>query len=352
MEALNSTKDQDYIYTISVQGHGSYPTDGNYKYPIKVSGDVDEATKNKYQYYAMETYQMDKFIGKLVKTLSEFDEDTILVMYGDHLPSFGLSGEDLVNGDVYQTQYVIWSNFKNDYYKNEDIEAYQLESKILGGLNMNAGDINKYTQEHKNDDSKSYQEGLKNLAYDLLYGDNYASNGRNRNRFSCGFRLCNDRNALKIGKILILLRIFLQNDGHLLIPHIRHGNLHGFFSFIVDRHAVPDTVDRIAVQLCFFRFPFDFLEFRRHAELFTHGRGKFRFEPRQLSVLHVVHGREICNSDNQLVFVFAAAAGKAARQKDGSQQQARNFCNFPFLHNHFPFPFLWSSYAPQFNALL
>lgn len=179
MEALKSTKGQDYIYTISVQGHGSYPTDGNYKYPIKVSGDVDEATKNKYQYYAMETYQMDKFIGKLVKTLSEFDEDTILVMYGDHLPSFGLSGEDLVNGDVYQTQYVIWSNFKNDYYKNEDIEAYQLESKILGGLNMNAGDINKYTQEHKNDDSKSYQEGLKNLAYDLLYGDNYASNGRN-----------------------------------------------------------------------------------------------------------------------------------------------------------------------------
>ena len=44
---------------------------------------------------------------------------------------------------------------------------------------MNAGDINKYTKEHKNDDSKSYQEGLKNLAYDLLYGDNYASNGRN-----------------------------------------------------------------------------------------------------------------------------------------------------------------------------
>ena len=44
----------------------------------------------------METYQMDKFIGKLVKTLSEFDEDTILVMYGDHLPSFGLCLSDTV----------------------------------------------------------------------------------------------------------------------------------------------------------------------------------------------------------------------------------------------------------------
>lgn len=179
MEALKSTKNQDFIYTISVQGHGSYPTDYDGKYPIKVSGVDDEDTKNKYQYYAMETKEMDRFIGKLTKTLSKFDEDTILVMYGDHLPSFGLSGEDLINGDVYQTQYVIWSNFKNDYYKNEDIEAYQLQAKILGGLNMNSGAIEKYTQIHKNDDSKSYQDGLKNIAYDLLYGDKYASDGEN-----------------------------------------------------------------------------------------------------------------------------------------------------------------------------
>ena len=54
------------------------------------------------------------------------------------MPSGSFGWRRFANGDVYQTQYVIWSNFKNDYYKNEDIEAYQLESKILGGLNMNA----------------------------------------------------------------------------------------------------------------------------------------------------------------------------------------------------------------------
>lgn len=151
---------------------------GDYDYPIKVSGVDDEDVTNQYQYYAWQTNEMDKFLRNLPKALKNFGEDTILVMYGDHLPSFGISGEDLVNGDVYQTQYAIWSNFKTNY-TNEDIEAYQLESKILGGLNMNSGKINNYTQLHKNDDDETYQEGLKNLSYDLLYGDNYAANGEN-----------------------------------------------------------------------------------------------------------------------------------------------------------------------------
>ena len=178
MQALKSTKKQDFIYTISVQGHGSYPTDGDYDYPIKVMGVDDEDITNQYQYYAWQINEMDKFIGKLIKSLKKLGEDTVLVMYGDHLPSFGITGEDLVNGDVYQTQYVIWSNFKTDY-TDEDIEAYQLESKVLKGLNMNSGKINNYTQIHKNDDEETYQEGLKNLSYDLLYGDNYAANGEN-----------------------------------------------------------------------------------------------------------------------------------------------------------------------------
>ncbi len=179
MKALKSTKKQDFIYTISVQGHGSYPKDGDFNYPIKIKGIKDEDVKHQYQYYAWQTYEMDRFIGALIHELETFDEETILVMYGDHLPSFGITGDDLTNGDVYETPYVIWSNFKNNYYKSEDLEAYQLESKILEGLNMNSGKINKYTQTHKNDDPETYRDGLRNLSYDLLYGDNYATDGEN-----------------------------------------------------------------------------------------------------------------------------------------------------------------------------
>ena len=174
--ALDSTEGQDYIYTISVQGHGSYPTEGDYDYPITVSGLDDQAKTNQYQYYVWQINEMDKFIQKLVETLSKRDEDTILVMYGDHLPSLGITESELVNGDVYQTQYVIWSNFKTKY-EDEDIEAYQLQSKILGGLNMTAGTINNYTQKHKNDDD--YADGLQNLEYDSLYGDHLLYGGDN-----------------------------------------------------------------------------------------------------------------------------------------------------------------------------
>lgn len=179
ISTLKSTKKQDYIYTISVQGHGSYPTDGDYDYPIKITGLEDKEITNQYQYYAWQTNEMDEFIGELIKELEEFGEDTILVMYGDHLPSLGITAEDLVNSDVYQTEYVIWSNFDTKY-ADEDIEAYQIQSKILKDLNMTAGDINYYTQKNKgNIDEQDYLDGLHSLAYDQLYGDNLATNGTN-----------------------------------------------------------------------------------------------------------------------------------------------------------------------------
>ena len=179
VKCLDSTEGPDYVYTISVQGHGDYPSEPVLENPeITVSGAPTDDLNNKWEYYVNQIHEMDNFVKELTDRLADYPEDVVLVMYGDHLPSFGISGEDLVNGDVYQTQYAIWSNFKTNY-TNEDIEAYQLESKILGGLNMNSGKINNYTQLHKNDDDETYQEGLKNLSYDLLYGDNYAANGEN-----------------------------------------------------------------------------------------------------------------------------------------------------------------------------
>ena len=44
---------------------------------------------------------------------------------------------------------------------------------------MNSGKIDNYTQTHKGEDQKTYDEGLKSLSYDLLYGDNYATGGQN-----------------------------------------------------------------------------------------------------------------------------------------------------------------------------
>ena len=121
---------------------------------------------------------MDKFIGSLVKALKKRKEETILVMYGDHLPSLGITAENLKNKNVYQTQYVIWSNFDNDYYKNKKVKAYQLESRILKPLKMTAGVINNYTQFHRKD--SDYKENLKKFGIMTCFMViNYASGEEN-----------------------------------------------------------------------------------------------------------------------------------------------------------------------------
>lgn len=178
MDTLKSTKKRDYIYTISVQGHGAYPSE-DMGSEIKVEGIEDEGLKNQYEYFATQTNEMDQFLKELTDKLKKFKEKTILVMYGDHLPSLGITGNDLVNKNVYQTEYIIWSNYKTKY-TDEDIEAYQLEPKIMKDLHITEGEINKYSQEHRHDkDQKAYLEGLHKLEYDQLYGKNIANKGKN-----------------------------------------------------------------------------------------------------------------------------------------------------------------------------
>lgn len=180
LKTLKSTDSPDYVYTISVQGHGSYPTSKVIDNPeiTVVSGVDDEGRKNAIEYYANQIHEMDIFVDELIKALDEYGEDTILVMYGDHLPGLGFSENDLENGSLYQTEYVIWNNFglKKD---DEDIETFQLSPKVMGLLGMKAGVINRFHQQYLSDEDEDeeYLSGLQNLEYDILYGDQLAYNG-------------------------------------------------------------------------------------------------------------------------------------------------------------------------------
>lgn len=176
LKAMKMSDDPDYIYTISVQGHGSYPTSKVLENPpiTILSGVEDAGRRNAIEYYANQIHEMDEFIVELINALEEFGEDTVLVMYGDHLPGLGFSENDLANGSIYQTEYVIWNNFGLEK-QDEDIETFQLSPKVLKSLNMTAGVINQYHQKYR--DNEEYLSGLQNLEYDILYGDQLAYGG-------------------------------------------------------------------------------------------------------------------------------------------------------------------------------
>ena len=179
-DCLNSTEDgTDFVFTVSVEGHGSYP---NYYVSgmnnvIVTSADTKE-TSYATQYYTNLIHDMDGFIEGLVTSLSERNEPTILVLYGDHLPSLGLEQEHMKDGTLTQTEYVIWNNMGLSFDFG-NLQTYQLMPRLLGALGIEDGVINSYHQTHINDEEDEYLSGLQNLEYDLLYGGKAAFDGEN-----------------------------------------------------------------------------------------------------------------------------------------------------------------------------
>ena len=161
--------------TISVQGHGDYPEEQVIEDPkIKVEGIENEALKNKWEYYVNQVYEMDKFAGDLVKAVEDRGEPTVIVFYGDHLPTMGLQAEDLKSRYLYNTNYVIWDNIGLEQ-QDKNIPAYQIMSEVFERLGIHSGTIFNYHQERKG--TKNYLSDLELLQYDILYGKQYVYNG-------------------------------------------------------------------------------------------------------------------------------------------------------------------------------
>ena len=67
MESMDTTEGQDFVFTISVEGHGEYPTEKVLENPeIVVSGVEDEGERNAWEYYVNLVHEMDKFVGQLI----------------------------------------------------------------------------------------------------------------------------------------------------------------------------------------------------------------------------------------------------------------------------------------------
>lgn len=172
MKALNSTDGQDYIFTISVQGHGKYPTDykDEYEKHVDVKYEEDDKLEAAFSYFTNQIYEMDEMIGELIDTLDESGEDYVLFMYGDHLPSLDLTEEKLNSGGLFQTEYVMHSNI--DFgVGDKDMASYNVGNYLLDLLNLDYGYIQKAYAVYGHFDN--FDEILNMLQYDMLYGEKY-----------------------------------------------------------------------------------------------------------------------------------------------------------------------------------
>ncbi len=215
MKTLTCTEGPDLTYVITVGQHGVYPEEAVIEEPYaEVYGLETEEATNQWEYYMHQANKTDQFMQELIGYLEELDEDTIIVFWGDHLPTMGLENSDMVSGDIYKTKYVTWNNMgleKND----KDLYAYQLMSDILNQVGFHDGTMVSYhqtqmakaeslgidmtkpetftevenipsteveTEDEAIDtfDFQAYIDGIELLQYDILYGDRFCYEGEHK----------------------------------------------------------------------------------------------------------------------------------------------------------------------------
>ena len=177
-KCLDSTAGNDFVFTVSVQGHGAYPTAELLEEPeIEVSGADSVEANYQWEYYVNQLHEMDKFVKELINYIKERGEPTVVMFYGDHLPTLGLKDNDLKETNIYQTNYIIWDNIGLDRHPGKDIYAYQAVADLFDSIDLHVGEVFRFHQTSQ--DKESYQLDLQTLQYDILYGDSYIFGGKN-----------------------------------------------------------------------------------------------------------------------------------------------------------------------------
>ncbi len=175
MYLLNSTEESDFVFAVSVQGHGKYPNDYTPKEGdvVITDGIEDDTVLSRFNYYISQIHQMDAFVTALYESVMALDEDTVLVFYGDHMPNIVLDEGITPTVDIFETEYIIISNYATPNPPSDrPLNTYQLFPAVMEAMGNSTGVINRFHTAYRDD--PAYLSLLAALEYDALYGDRVA----------------------------------------------------------------------------------------------------------------------------------------------------------------------------------
>ncbi|MBQ3424687.1 MAG: LTA synthase family protein [Clostridia bacterium] len=178
LTALDTTESRDLIYCVAVETHGKYaetyePKPGD----IEVLSLPEAIPLAPFENFINALPGTDGFLRDMTLALLRFDEPTVVVAFGDHLPALEIENDMLSTGSVYASRYVIWNNF-GGHFEAPDLEAYRLNANLLKQLGFTGGVVTKLHQSvDPQEAGPEYLEKLELLEYDMLYGDRQAFEG-------------------------------------------------------------------------------------------------------------------------------------------------------------------------------
>lgn len=198
LQQMKKTQESDFVHLVTMQNHmvynGKYP---NTTYSAQGTGNAKEAAN-----YLQDLAYSDDALDGFLKTIDQSTEKTIVVFWGDHLPSIYSESVVETNGrlKMHQTPLLIYSNFTENnatlgtispvYYMNHILDTanapvtpfyaflMELEEELPAfekGTYLERD--SKIIAEKREDLSKHTQELLKvydMIQYDVTVGENYS----------------------------------------------------------------------------------------------------------------------------------------------------------------------------------
>ncbi|WP_297518421.1 LTA synthase family protein [uncultured Clostridium sp.] len=203
IDELIKRDEKQFIFNVSVESHGPYKAVEGQKSYLKDS-ELSESEVLEFDNLLNRINKLDFYVGKLVKYINDVDEDTMIVFYSDHLPSVSVFNQNkLVSEDEkYSTEYFVWTNYETKKLENEDLESYEMSTKLLDIADIEGGIIPRFHRENKI--SNDYMDKFKYLQYDQLYGDNY---------FKSNYK----SSDLKLGLNDVIIKEIIQSGDDILI---------------------------------------------------------------------------------------------------------------------------------------
>jgi phosphoglycerol transferase MdoB-like AlkP superfamily enzyme len=161
-KAISNSPTKDFVFAVSVQGHGEYPHDPLSGSMIEYVHSSDEKNMNQINYFLNQLHEMDQMVAVLNEWVQSSEEPMMLVLYGDHLPGidFGLDSET-----EYLTDYVIVTNFDTKIVK-ENLELPQLGARALSLIQHSGTMIHQLQQLNTTDKELTHW-----IHYDWIVGN-------------------------------------------------------------------------------------------------------------------------------------------------------------------------------------
>ncbi|WP_409290580.1 LTA synthase family protein [Peribacillus sp. SCS-37] len=199
---LDRTDEPDFIHAVSVEAHQPYRPIADSKFLKK--GTIPDVTRGYLNSYTEYMHSVDIQLGRMIDELKKRDEQTIVVFWGDHYPTFGnnaavygAQGTGIANNmlgnfndflNTHSVPYFIWQSEGNAP------AALNLSPNQFGAIAMDMAGVKGNTVTAMLDEMRQkgraaipylkYQKqmggvsqemnDLKMLQYDLLHGKRYA----------------------------------------------------------------------------------------------------------------------------------------------------------------------------------